>query len=175
MSRIEGDKIAKPGTAVVKDKELCKSYIELHDSLLKREDTMSLEESLIFVFSRTFTKSRDMRNPLSYGLNDDRRIAVIIDFFNENLHRQISLEELAILSDCTSFHIIRIFRSRTGMSPYAYLTQMRLERARRLLEAGFSITDTAFETGFSDQSHLTRKFKRRYGITPGIYMNQLLS
>jgi AraC-like DNA-binding protein len=55
------------------------------------------------------------------------------------------------------------------MSPYAYLTQIRVERAMALLQAGARVAAVAQRVGFTDQSHLTRKFKRFVGITPAAF------
>lgn len=55
------------------------------------------------------------------------------------------------------------------MSPYAYLTQIRVQRAMELLKSGASVAVTAQRVGFTDQSHLTRKFKRFAGITPAAF------
>jgi AraC-like DNA-binding protein len=63
----------------------------------------------------------------------------------------------------------RTFVKRHGMPPHAYWLMHRLNRARDLLRAGQPIADVAFETGFADQSHLGRWFKRAFGITPGLY------
>jgi len=61
------------------------------------------------------------------------------------------------------------------MSPHAYPTQLRLKRARELIDGGQSIADAALLAGFSDQSHLTRRFKKSYVLTPGLYSFQKLS
>ena len=61
------------------------------------------------------------------------------------------------------------------MSPHAYLIQLRLEKARQLISKGKSIADAALLAGFSDQSHLTRSFKKRYGLTPGRYGSQKIT
>jgi AraC-like DNA-binding protein len=55
------------------------------------------------------------------------------------------------------------------MAPHAYLNQIRLERARQLLSAGEPSAQVAAATGFVDQSHLTRRFKGAFGVTPGQY------
>jgi methylphosphotriester-DNA--protein-cysteine methyltransferase len=59
----------------------------------------------------------------------------------------------------------RQFRDRYGVAPSAYLRQLRLREARRRLAARAAIAEVAFATGFADQSHLTRWFRRTYGIT----------
>ena len=65
--------------------------------------------------------------------------------------------------------ISRAFRAAYGTSPHAYLIQLRLLRARRLLAAGMRPALAAAECGFADQSHLGRRFRRAYGLTPAAY------
>lgn len=81
--------------------------------------------------------------------------------------RKTSLEELARLTGSSRFQFLRSFKRQTGLTPHAYLSQIRLQRARRLIETGESIAAAAAASGFSDQSHLTRLFARSYGFTPG--------
>jgi AraC-like DNA-binding protein len=68
---------------------------------------------------------------------------------------------------CSRSYLIRQFRKITGITPGAYLRQLQLARARRLLCDGWPIAEVAASMGFADQSHLTREFKRVYGTTPG--------
>ncbi len=103
------------------------------------------------------------------------RISRIIDLFHARLEEDLHLEELAGIADCTPYHLIRFFKKAVGLTPHAYLIQLRLEKARQLLNAGHSIVDTALETGFTDQSHLTRHFKTKFGIPPGHYRRQILN
>ena len=67
------------------------------------------------------------------------------------------------------FNLIRSFNKALGLSPHAYLLQQRLHLARRLLLQGHKPVDAALQAGFADQSHMTRLFRRQYGITPGLY------
>jgi AraC-like DNA-binding protein len=67
------------------------------------------------------------------------------------------------------FQLARAFRAAYGTSPHAYLIQMRLLRARRLLALGMRPAPVAAECGFADQSHLGRRFRRAYGLTPAAY------
>ena len=79
------------------------------------------------------------------------------------------LAELARMAGLSPFHLVRVFEKRLGITPHAYLTQTRVERARQRLATGGRIADIAVDCGFSDQAHLTRLFKRQTGITPGKY------
>ncbi|MFI6597864.1 AraC family transcriptional regulator [Nonomuraea sp. NPDC050536] len=78
-------------------------------------------------------------------------------------------EELAAVAGTSRFAVYRAFRARYGMPPSDYQRQLRLRVARRLIAAGVPLGQVAAETGFADQSHLTRWFTRYFGLTPGTY------
>lgn len=75
--------------------------------------------------------------------------------------------ELEAIAGLDRFALARHFRAAFGTSPYNYLVMRRLQRARWLLLQGVPLAEVAFACGFADQSHLTRQFRRAYGITPG--------
>jgi len=83
--------------------------------------------------------------------------------------RTVTISELAREAGLSTFHLIRVFRASFGLPPYKYLELVRIQHARRLIRHGFPLTHVVHATGFSDQSHLTRYFKRIVGVTPGIY------
>ena len=68
---------------------------------------------------------------------------------------------------------MRSFRAEVGLPPYAWLAQHRVARARVLLERGCRPAEAAALTGFADQAHLTRWFRRVVGVTPGAYRNSV--
>ena len=96
------------------------------------------------------------------------------EFMQERLAENISLEDISHIVGVSRFHFLRLFKSATGLSPHAYLLMRRLEKAKALIEQGRSLAEAAFEAGFADQSHMTRRFKTAYGITPGHYQKVLL-
>ncbi len=71
-------------------------------------------------------------------------------------------------ADALPFH-----GSNLGLPPHAYLIQRRLDLARKAIESGISLADAAIVSGFSDQSHMTRRFKAAFGVTPGQYQKDL--
>jgi AraC-like DNA-binding protein len=83
-----------------------------------------------------------------------------------------SLDELAEATGLGPFALLRAFRAETGLPPHAYLNQVRVRRARRLLDCGLTPAEVAARTGFADQAHLTRHFKRVVGVPPGAYQRE---
>jgi AraC-like DNA-binding protein len=101
--------------------------------------------------------------PTQYG----RPVTRALDLIRENIAAQLTLEHLATHAGVDKFRLCREFRARLGMSPYAYLTQLRVAQAKQLLTRGMTATQVAPAVGFYDQSQLTRHFRRLVGTTPG--------
>jgi AraC-like DNA-binding protein len=89
----------------------------------------------------------------------------------DNLHAKTTLAALAREFDVTPFVLLRSFLREAGLSPHAFLQQERIRRAMDMLREGKSIAHIGEQTGFSDQSHLTRVFKQQTGVTPKIYQS----
>jgi len=101
----------------------------------------------------------------------DGRLLWARDYIEDNYRKNITLDELAKESSITKFHLAREFTRRFGAPPHEYLNMVRISRAMESLRSGQSISTSAMEAGFFDQSHLTRHFKRVYGITPGEFQS----
>ena len=83
-----------------------------------------------------------------------------------------SLQDLAVEVGASPFALARAFRTRYGLPPHAWLTNARVQRARRLLETGVRPADAAVAVGFADQAHLGRHFRRIVGVPPGAYQRE---
>jgi AraC-like DNA-binding protein len=90
-------------------------------------------------------------------------------YIAEHFRDDISIDDLARLCKVSRYHFIRAFRAAFGLPPHAYINQVRLQYARKLLLAGQTAGDAAVESGFYDQSRLNQLFKRCYGVTPARY------
>ena len=91
------------------------------------------------------------------------------DFLHSHLYQDIGLDDLAQVTGVDRFRLTRAFKAAFGIAPHAYLIQLRLARARRLLAGGQSPVEVAAALGFADQSHLGRWFQRAYRMTPANY------
>lgn len=96
-------------------------------------------------------------------------LAPVRDYLRAHPGEQVSVAKLASMSGVTESHLIRAFHRDFGLPPHAYHLRLRLAAASELLSTGVSVSTTAHECGFADQSHLSRKFKEVYGITPATW------
>ncbi len=93
----------------------------------------------------------------------------ICEFIDANLDQSISLESLAEMAGLSTYHFARAFKQTLGMPPHCYVLQRRIERAQQMLrDTDLSLSEIALSAGFSDQSHLTRHFRRLTGVPPSV-------
>jgi AraC-like DNA-binding protein len=102
-------------------------------------------------------------------------VLAVRDLLPQRLADPPSLSELAAITGLSQFALLRAFRQETGMPPHAYLNQLRVRRARQLLDGGLAPADVAAQTGFADQAHMTRHFKRVVGVPPAAYQRERLA
>ncbi|MCR9071257.1 MAG: AraC family transcriptional regulator [Alphaproteobacteria bacterium] len=102
-------------------------------------------------------------------------VARIREIMHAEYDRDIRLDELARETGRSRFQVNRAFRAATGLPPHRYLTNIRLEHARAMLAAGEAPAEVAIAVGFTDQSHLSRRFKAAYGVTPGRFRTAYLA
>lgn len=96
-----------------------------------------------------------------------QKLQQAIDYIQAYLAENISLEAIATELGMSRYYFCRLFKQSTGISPYQYLIECRIERAKELLAQGNqSIADVALQAGFNSQSHFNKHFKRLVGVTP---------
>jgi AraC-like DNA-binding protein len=93
----------------------------------------------------------------------------IRDHLRDNSTDAVTIADLTDLAGLTESHLIRAFHREFGLPPHAYHLRRRLAAASELLASGLSVSTVAYECGFADQSHLSRKFKEVYGLTPAAW------
>lgn len=91
------------------------------------------------------------------------------EFLCDELARNVTLDELAAAAGVSRFRVVRLFTAAVGLPPHRFQIAQRIKLARRLLESGAGVSEAAARTGFFDQSHLHRHFRRSLGTTPREY------
>lgn len=102
------------------------------------------------------------------------RINKAFDYIEQNIEKQLSLEELAEVANFSKFHFLRIFQAATGETPFKFIQRLRLEKAASMLimNPQKSVTEIAYQCGFSDISIFSRNFKTYFKTTPTGFRNQ---
>ncbi|EFH82669.1 AraC family transcriptional regulator [Ktedonobacter racemifer] len=109
---------------------------------------------------------------ISQGLTR-QQVQRVTDFIQAHLSQDLTLEALAQQAGFSSYHFARLFRQTMGESPHQFVLRQRVERAQHLLKkTNEPLAHIALESGFANQSHLTRTFKRYLGLTPRGYRQQ---
>lgn len=99
-----------------------------------------------------------------------RAVRRAIEYIQANLAESVRLDDIAGAVGMSVFHFSRTFRHATGLAPHGYLTRARVDRVKELLlESGQSLAAIAEETGFSDQSHMSKAFRKLAGTTPKVF------
>jgi AraC-like DNA-binding protein len=96
-------------------------------------------------------------------------VARLIALLSERYAEGLTLDELVAEAGLPRQRLIRAFRRATGLTPHAFLVNRRVDAAKALLRRGLDPLSASMATGFSDQAHLTRIFKARVGVTPGVF------
>ena len=108
--------------------------------------------------------------PAARGALDLRRLRRVRDFMETHLDEDLSIDALANEACLSPFHFARAFKAATGMAPHGYLSNLRVEKAKRLIAEGeMPLAEIAYTCGFSSQAYFTTWFKRIVGVTPGSY------
>jgi AraC family transcriptional regulator len=144
--------------------ERCSS--ELQPSSFE-EDFLRLSQNFLMLYREV--KAEFMRVPAAKTSTRRelfRRLQIAREYLHENVDRRISLEEVSREACLSRYHLHRAFRRVFRLTPHAYVTGLRLNRARSLLQGGRAVTDVAMDIGFTSVSAFTRLFRSRFGLLP---------
>ncbi len=137
-------------------------FHRLHDAVDAGADRLTLEVAVAEAIGAFALISR--KQP-----SHSRPVRRALDYLRERMTEPVTLEDLADHAALDKFHLCRAFREQIGMPPHAYLTRLRILRAKRLLQAGVRASEVAPRVGLYDQAQLTRHFRRIVGVTPASY------
>jgi AraC-like DNA-binding protein len=158
-----GRAVDEPG---IRDAPLRDRISRLHAALSAPGEALQAESRLALVADR-LRQHLGQRAPA--GVHDPGLATRLRDLLDASVPSGLSLEDAAGRLGVSAAYLVRAFTREYGLPPHRYLTGRRLDRARRLLLDGRPPAVVATESGFYDQSHLTRHFQRLLGTTPSRY------
>lgn len=156
---------------VIQDVRLAHQFERLFTAMTTTgiPSTIRQEEALLILLAGVFDEpGNPQRLPAI-----PRAIRRARDLIDDQPARAVTLEDLSRESGLSRFQVVRAFARATGMTPHAYLVQRRIDLARRMIAGGSSLAEAAIASGFADQSHMTRTFIRKYGLSPGAYADAM--
>ncbi|MBD3883744.1 AraC family transcriptional regulator [Phormidium tenue FACHB-886] len=154
---------------VIADPELAGQLRRLHLTLETTESQLERESRFLWTLTQLISRYADRCPPLQAVGQDHQAVLRIRDYLTAHYAESITLDQLATLANLKPLRLLRVFQRQMGLPPHVYLVQLRVAQAKALLAQGQPIAQVAFDTGFTDQSHLNRHFKRLVGVTPGQY------
>ncbi|HEV2675442.1 MAG TPA: AraC family transcriptional regulator [Aliidongia sp.] len=152
-------------TPLIVDEALGLLIARTHALLAAPSSRLERDAGLTATIRRLAGHGGGIATPRSPGRHD-RALGRVRDRLHADAAEEIATDELARLADMNRFQLCRQFHQRYGLPPHAYQLRLRLAAARRLLAEGEPAAQVAAAVGFVDQSHLNRRFKGAFGITP---------
>lgn len=158
---------------VVADPYVAAMLRQAHTALEEPSSVLERESRLFEALASLVTRHAVDKLPTHRIGPEHRAMKRAREYLETFPGENVSVEKLAREAGLSPFHLCRVFRERTGLSPHAYQTLARVRLAKTLLASGIPISQVAVEVGFFDQAHLTRRFKRIFGVTPGRYQRSI--
>lgn len=162
---------------VIRDPDAISCLLDLHRLIRQKGALFEREEKLYFFLDVVIHRYSPTDKYTITG-SDEHRIEKICRYLDDNYAKNMCLDDLCKLFGYSKFYLLREFTKYRGVSPYSYLENVRINEAKKLLEAGSPIITISLETGFSHQSHFSNAFKKYTGVTPkqyaAIYRNDVL-
>jgi AraC-like DNA-binding protein len=157
---------------IVKDCFLFRIFLRLHVTLEQEAASLKHESEFVSAISLLLARTNERNLAFPRAGKETRHAEIVRDYLKANYAENVLLADLTSITNLSAFYLLRVFRKQIGCPPHEYQTQLRIAHARKLLREGMSISSVALETGFFDQSHFSRNFKRIVGVPPGHYSSQ---
>lgn len=159
-------------SGVIENINLARQIRNLHHSLEQPGDPLQQETALLSTLADLMHHA-DSPPIARKTAPEPKAVRQVKDYLEAHYFQEVSLGDLCQLTQLSRFYLVRVFAESVGIPPHAYLRQIRIREAKRALALGRPIAEVALESGFSDQSHLNRWFRRLWGITPAQYRNSV--
>jgi AraC-like DNA-binding protein len=163
---MEKKDIVRFSSPIVYDYRLEQRILSLSNAILGGKDEALCSELLL-----SLADSLRQTNLSTYSKKDDALIRKAKEMLHTNLENVMKLDDICKELHLSKFQFIRLFKAHTGISPYQYFLNCKIERAKKLIEKNGDIYSAVAECGFVDLTHLNKHFKSVYGTTAYEYMS----
>jgi AraC-like DNA-binding protein len=141
----------------------------LHSLFSEPADLETMEQAATDALGTLIIRQAEGARPIEAVSTDSFVARRALEALHDGWAATISLDDLATAAGTSRFSVIRAVSAATGLTPHAYLLQLRVNRAKALIRHGVPLAQAALDTGFVDQAHLSRAMKRRWGVPPGVF------
>jgi AraC-like DNA-binding protein len=159
-------------TPIICDDDLAHLFLTFHATPAAGVPRLAWDTLLLRLLAQCIQCYADTRPARAWRGRERQRVQRVRAYLHEHSTENVSLGRLAQIAHLSPYHLHRLFCQEVGLPPHQYQTQVRVAHAKALLAKGIPLSQVARDTGFADQSHLTRHFKRLVGVTPGRYRVQ---
>lgn len=164
------DKLLSPFPPVIYNNETLYGLLkDLHQMILDGKQGIEKEEQFLLFLHELFNLTPTLQQSITEERGITDVIKTVSDFMEKHFTQNITLDLLCEISGFSKYYFIRSFTQIMGISPYCYITALRVKRAQELLQTDMSLSDIALELGYSHQSHFSNAFKNTVGMTPKQY------
>lgn len=158
---------------VIRDRALVRQFQAFHRALEAAETPLARQSQMLWLAAQLIDRYGEARSRLpDLGTAPETNswpVRQVQAYLQAHYADSVRLETLSALVDLPPLRLLRLCRRELGLPPHRYLIRIRIQQAKRYLAAGMPSGAVAAATGFADQSHLNRHFKRWVGVTPGQY------
>lgn len=153
---------------IILNADLAQRFLDFHRA---SQGTARLEQDslLLSLLEQLIVNHADTTFELRPTGSERQAIRRVREYLQEHYGENVTLNRLAQVAQLSRYYLSRVFHAQVGITLREYQLQIRIDRAKSLLTRGMTARHVAAETGFVDQSHLTRYFKRLVQTTPGRY------
>jgi AraC-like DNA-binding protein len=153
---------------VIDDGALWNALNSAHGLMMSGGETIATAEMLAVGVTKLFNRHGNRRVQIAVTPHPEA-VKRAVMYIHAVAAQPVTLDAIAQIAAVGRFQLIRLFQRHLGLSPYAYVTQVRIERGKILLRAGEPVAKVALDIGFADQAHFTKRFKQLTGATPAQY------
>ncbi|NEQ25345.1 MAG: helix-turn-helix transcriptional regulator, partial [Microcoleus sp. SIO2G3] len=159
-------------SSIVMDAELAAIALRFHIATEGSASRLEQESLLLQLLSEWILRYAELRQEARAIAPEREAVRRVREYLQDHFHENVTLDRLSQIANLSPYHLNRVFSAEVGIPPHQYQAQVRIARAKLMLMKGVPIGQVALNTGFADQSHFGRYFKRYMQVSPRRYLWQ---